>query len=189
MDRAGTGVQLQGTVKIYGLTEVGELASRGSETVAKRGWSQFTGHFRVRSLNSVCLSPDACMSMAASRSFGIWCWWQDQARPIAESSAVLSYFWVCSRNDSWCVSCLDMRLCSLYGFPCSWTILGFQSLLCGSPNPTKSHLSFDGCQVVVIEVGISNGHLIQLYYWCRYCILSGWLYILLMLNSKQSYPS
>lgn len=124
----------------------------------------------------------------APRSFDIGCWWQNQAGPVAESSGISNSFGVCSRNHSWCVSCLDMTLCSLYGFPRSWAVLSFHSLLRGSLNCTKSFLSFNGCQAVVIEVDISNGHLIQPYYRCPDCIPSAWLYILLILNRKRFIP-
>ena len=96
------------------------------------------------------------MSTTALRSFGIWCWWQDQARPVSESSGVSSFFLVCSRDCSWCVSCLDTSQCSPNGFPRSWTALGFHNLLYVSHKCHKNTLSLDRCQVVV-EGGISEG--------------------------------
>lgn len=60
---AGTGVLLQGTVRIYSLAEI-VLASRHS---GQEGLKPVHNYFRVCSLNFLCLSPDAWMSTQVLR--------------------------------------------------------------------------------------------------------------------------
>ena len=48
---------MEGTFRIYSLTDFGGLTSRGSQTTANRGWSQFTGRFRAQSQDPVYM-PD-----------------------------------------------------------------------------------------------------------------------------------
>ena len=116
--------------------------------------------------------------MTAPRSFGIGCWWQDQATPVAESSGLWSCFWGCSRDHSWCVGCLAMSLCSQKGFPWSLTVLGFHIVSYVDPqNPTVTFVLrwMPSCS----WSGDKKRHLIEPYYWCPFLMPSVRLYILL----------
>ena len=78
-DRSGT--QLQGPLRIYGLTEFGGLISRGFWTVAKRGWgSSKAASGSTARTESVCLLAGKRIGMTSTGSLDIWCWRDDQSK-------------------------------------------------------------------------------------------------------------
>ena len=89
--------------RIYSLTEIGGFASRGSGATAKRG-SWPISRLQLGS-SSVCLLPNAQMSVSPPGFLGKW--WQDQDKwTVAKSSGIRSCLQICHQDRGWWISCL-----------------------------------------------------------------------------------
>lgn len=108
------------------------LTSRGSWTVAKRGWSRSQDTSGSVTWIEVCMPITWC---TCGHNFSWIPWYIElvtEPKPngaVAKTSGLQSCFQVCTWDHSLCVSHLGVVLPSQNSFPPSWTTWRFHTLL------------------------------------------------------------